>query len=66
MRDQIEKIESESALHSARLGALGALTIDDIFDAFTRLLGDMAAMIGEPRTMTLDLPRLRSLPGWNR
>jgi hypothetical protein len=48
------------------LGAwqFGALTIDDIFDAFTRLLGDMAAMIGEPRTMTLNLPHLQSLPGW--
>jgi len=47
--------------------ALGALTtFDDLFDAFTRLLGDMAAMIGEPRTMTFDLPHLQSLPGWHR
>jgi hypothetical protein len=58
---------SESA-YTRALGAcaLGALDIDDIFDAFTRLLGDMALMLKEPRTMTLNLPHLQSLPGWHR
>jgi len=65
--------QMKSNPESAQAGALepGALqTYDeawnDIFCAFIRLLGDMAFTLKEPRTMTLDLPRLRSLPGWNR
>ena len=67
MRDQTEKIESESALHLARLARLARFdTFDDLFECICALLGDMAIILGEPRTIMLDLPYLRSLPGWGR
>lgn len=66
MRDQPDQNPESASPNALGACALGALTADDLFDAFTHLLGEIAILLKEPRTMTFDLPHLQSLPGWHR